>query len=158
MDKKVSFRRLRFSVPNADVSVIEWIDAQANLSASIRELIKDSIRRNGIMDATCMRVEQRGAVGRPRKEMGQSVLEPVASVNTADISAATIQVPVTPQPAVHSVMVSEPVAFASVPEVAANMGVATQNNAVQVNEVQPNEQDTMAMLGMPDMSAMMSRR
>lgn len=65
--KPVDYRRLRFSVPVEDVSVLEWIAYQANMSASIRALIKDEIRRNGITDATCGAVEQKKPVGRPKK-------------------------------------------------------------------------------------------
>lgn len=53
-----SFKRYRFSVPNADESVTKWIDAQSNLSHSIRELIKMAIRCNGYSDVSCYPVRQ----------------------------------------------------------------------------------------------------
>lgn len=78
------FTRYRFSVPLEDTSVREWIDAQANLSHSLRTLIRDSIRKHGMMDATCLPVEQIGKVGRPsnaelaaRKAAEQEVETPV---------------------------------------------------------------------------------
>ena len=79
--KPVDYRRLRFSVPVEDVSVLEWIAYQANMSASIRALIKDEIRRNGITDATCSVVEQKRPVGRPRK--AQEELESIETQETA---------------------------------------------------------------------------
>lgn len=65
--QNVDHNRYRFSVPKADTSVNQWIDAQGSLSHSIRELIKDHIRKYGITDATCMPVEQQARVGRPPK-------------------------------------------------------------------------------------------
>ena len=38
-------RRFRVSVPDADESVLEWIGAQSDLSASVRALIRDAIER-----------------------------------------------------------------------------------------------------------------
>lgn len=60
MPEKVpdNFKRYRFSVPNADMSVIQWIAAQSNLSFSIRELIKTAIRCNGFSDVSCYPVRQ----------------------------------------------------------------------------------------------------
>ena len=53
-----NFKRYRFSVPNADISVTQWIEAQSNLSYSIRELIKTAIRCNGFTDVSCYPVRQ----------------------------------------------------------------------------------------------------
>lgn len=53
-----NFKRYRFSVPNADTSVTQWIEAQSNLSYSIRELIKTAIRCNGFTDVSCYPVRQ----------------------------------------------------------------------------------------------------
>lgn len=66
MAAKLSFKRLRFSVPFADVSVLEWIELQGNLSYSIRALIKAYIKEHGMTDPTCDLVAEPGArVGRP---------------------------------------------------------------------------------------------
>lgn len=51
MDKTST--RFAFSVPKGDTQIINWIDAQYNLSSSIRMLIKDYIARNGIDDVSC---------------------------------------------------------------------------------------------------------
>lgn len=66
--QNVEHVRYRFSVPKADESVNSWIDAQGNLSHSIRTLIKEHIKKHGIMDATCTPVEQQARVGRPPKQ------------------------------------------------------------------------------------------
>ena len=50
------FIRYRFSVPKADKAVTQWAEAQANLSMSLRTLIRESIRQHGVIDATCMPV------------------------------------------------------------------------------------------------------
>lgn len=60
-----SFKRYRFSVPKADVSVTEWINAQANLSFSLRQLIKEHIVQHGVVDVTCMAVGKQPRPGRP---------------------------------------------------------------------------------------------
>ena len=60
-------RRFRVSVPDADESVLEWIGAQSDLSASVRALIRDAIERHGYRDATCYPVQQQPRRGRPPK-------------------------------------------------------------------------------------------
>lgn len=66
-------RRFRVSVPDADESVLEWIGAQSDLSASVRALIRDAIERNGYRDATCYPVQQQPRRGRPPKQLDQAV-------------------------------------------------------------------------------------
>ena len=61
-------RRFRVSVPDADESVLEWIGAQSDLSASVRVLIRDAIERHGYRDATCYPVQQQPRRGRPPKQ------------------------------------------------------------------------------------------
>ena len=60
-------RRFRFSVPEADESVLAWIGAQSDLSASVRSLIREAIERHGYRDATCYPVQQQPRRGRPPK-------------------------------------------------------------------------------------------
>ena len=60
-------RRFRVSVPDADESVLAWIGAQSDLSASVRTLIRDAIERHGYRDATCYPVQQQPRRGRPPK-------------------------------------------------------------------------------------------
>lgn len=60
-------RRFRVSVPEADESVLAWIGAQSDLSASVRSLIREAIERHGYRDATCYPVQQQPRRGRPLK-------------------------------------------------------------------------------------------
>lgn len=60
-------RRFRVSVPDADESVLAWIGAQSDLSASVRGLIREAIERHGYRDATCYPVQQQPRRGRPPK-------------------------------------------------------------------------------------------
>lgn len=86
-------RRFRVSVPDTDESVLTWIGAQSDLSASVRALIRESIERNGYRDATCYPVVQQPRRGRPPKntdeaedatvpEMIKPVVEPDDEVAT----------------------------------------------------------------------------
>ena len=65
-------RRFRVSVPEADESVLAWIGAQSDLSASVRSLIRDAIERHGYRDATCYPVQQQPRRGRPPKQADQA--------------------------------------------------------------------------------------
>lgn len=58
-------KRYRFTVPEQDSSVQEWLDAQLNISSSLRALIRDDIIKNGCSDVTCRVVEQGPKRGRP---------------------------------------------------------------------------------------------
>lgn len=64
-------RRFRVSVPDADESVLAWIGAQSDLSASVRSLIREAIERHGYRDATCYPVVQQPRRGRPPKSTEQ---------------------------------------------------------------------------------------
>lgn len=66
--KKAPPRRMRWSVPAADVSTNRWLDAQDDVSASLKELIRESIRRDGYVDAANAPVEQLPRRGRPPLE------------------------------------------------------------------------------------------
>ena len=61
----VASSRYRFTVPPADTSVQQWIETQDSLSASLRTIIRESIERDGYVDATCKPVEQLPRRGRP---------------------------------------------------------------------------------------------
>ena len=58
-------RRLRWSVPAADVSVNQWLDGQESISSSLRLLIRESIEREGYIDVVNKPVEQLPRRGRP---------------------------------------------------------------------------------------------
>lgn len=58
-------RRIRWSVSQADVSVLRWLDQQESISDSLRLLIRDSITRDGYIDVKNKPVEQQPRRGRP---------------------------------------------------------------------------------------------
>lgn len=58
-------RKVRWSVPAADVSVIDWLDAQHNVGNSLRTLIRESIERDGVVDVYFKPVTQQPRRGRP---------------------------------------------------------------------------------------------
>lgn len=63
---KESRRRIR--VPAKDRTVIEWMDEQEDLSASLRLVVRDYIRRYGVGDVMCQPVQQEPRRGRPPKQ------------------------------------------------------------------------------------------
>lgn len=75
--KKPTMIRYRFSVPQKDISVVEWIQNQSNVSQSIRELIKNQIKKTGYDDVTCQEVHKLGPVGRPASPKKSVENEPV---------------------------------------------------------------------------------
>ena len=85
-------RRFRVSVPDTDESVLTWIGAQSDLSASVRVLIRESIERNGYRDATCYPVVQQPRRGRPPKNTDEAenaiVPEMIKSVVESDDEVA----------------------------------------------------------------------
>ena len=85
-------RRFRFSVPEADESVLAWIGAQSDLSASVRSLIREAIERHGYRDATCYPVQQQPRRGRPPKLTDQAEqLETVDGHPIPDQIAALVE-------------------------------------------------------------------
>ncbi|GAA3257641.1 hypothetical protein Sros01_29720 [Streptomyces roseochromogenus] len=64
-------RKVRWTVPAADTSVIEWLDQQENISQSLRLLIRESIQRDGYVDVYYKPVEQLPRRGRPPLETEQ---------------------------------------------------------------------------------------
>lgn len=80
-------RRFRVSVPDADESVLAWIGAQSDLSASVRSLIREAIERHGYRDATCYPVQQQPRRGRPPKSIeltidGHPIPEQIAALES----------------------------------------------------------------------------
>lgn len=63
--KKSTVTRYRFSVPDDDISVVQWLENQHSISMSMRLLIRDAIRSTGLQDVTCIPVEQYAKRGRP---------------------------------------------------------------------------------------------
>ncbi|WP_405824251.1 hypothetical protein OG705_29240 [Streptomyces sp. NBC_00838] len=62
-------RKLRWTVPAADTSVIEWLNEQRDPSQSLRLLIRESIQRDGYIDVYYKPVEQLPRRGRPPLEV-----------------------------------------------------------------------------------------
>lgn len=58
----MDIKRIRLSIPYDDVDVMEWVNNQQNLSQSVRLLIKDFVRENGLKDAMCVSVLPEGDV------------------------------------------------------------------------------------------------
>lgn len=93
-------RRVRFSVPPADVSVGSWLDAQYSISESLRALIRDAIRRDGIVDVINRPVRQEPRRGRPPRT-GDEPADPV--IESAAEDAEPVVEPAAPSaPAVES--------------------------------------------------------
>ncbi|MGI8307012.1 hypothetical protein [Saccharopolyspora hattusasensis] len=63
-------RRLRWSVPAADISTNRWLDEQENISRSLQLLIRESIQRDGYIDVVNRPVEQLPRRGRPPQSDG----------------------------------------------------------------------------------------
>ena len=66
-----NYSRHRFTVPNEDTTVIDFINAQSNLSMSLRMLIRRYVEKDGYTDVTCARVEQLPKRGRPPKAQAE---------------------------------------------------------------------------------------
>lgn len=60
-----SSRKIKVTVPAADVSVLAWAERQASVSDSFRALVKESIRRRGYVDVVNEPVHQEPRRGRP---------------------------------------------------------------------------------------------
>lgn len=74
-------KRYRFTVPLADESVLEWCENQANLSFSLRTLVREYIAKHGMTDATCGEVVQAPRRGRPPKEDTESIETVISDTN-----------------------------------------------------------------------------
>lgn len=93
-------RRFRVSVPDADESVLAWIGAQSDLSASVRSLIREAIERHGYRDATCYPVQQQPRRGRPPKLTEQAELTVDEIVEAGAQAGETLDFMVEPKPEV----------------------------------------------------------
>lgn len=96
-------RRFRVSVPEADESVLAWIGAQSDLSASVRSLIREAIERHGYRDATCYPVQQQPRRGRPPKST--ELTDQVEQLETVDGHPIPEQIAVLVEPKMELLMV-----------------------------------------------------
>ncbi|GHB88467.1 hypothetical protein GCM10010306_099380 [Streptomyces umbrinus] len=90
-------RKVRWTVPAADTSVIEWLNEQADISQSIRLLIRESIQRDGYIDVFYKPVDQLPRRGRPPLEITEQREDDEA---TAERRPAARPVQPQPQPVV----------------------------------------------------------
>ena len=96
-------RRFRVSVPEADESVLAWIGAQSDLSASVRSLIREAIERHGYRDATCYPVQQQPRRGRPPKST--ELTEQAEQLETVDGHPIADQIAALVEPKMELLMV-----------------------------------------------------
>lgn len=73
MAKAQSYRQVRMSIPENDASVLRWLEAQSNMTLSIRLAIRQAITKYGYVDLSCLDIDK--GPGRPREPDYQ---EPVA--------------------------------------------------------------------------------
>ncbi|WP_412075480.1 hypothetical protein ACLF6K_06035 [Streptomyces xanthophaeus] len=88
-------RKVRWTVPAADTSVIEWLNEQADISQSIRLLIRESIQRDGYIDIFYKPVDQLPRRGRPPLEITEQREDDEATAERRPAAR-----PVQPQPVV----------------------------------------------------------
>ena len=50
-------QRYRFSVPEKDTDVVAWLEEQSDLSISLRILIKNFVKKEGVVDIICRPVD-----------------------------------------------------------------------------------------------------
>jgi cell division septation protein DedD len=106
----VPSRKLRVSIPAADVSVLQWLDAQASLADSLRVLIRESIQRDGYIDVAFKPVEQLPRRGRPPADIEQAQAE--GETQSAPAARGTVATP----PATHSLTTQPAASTAAQPK------------------------------------------
>ena len=87
MAKEDTNKRFRISIPLEDTSVIEWLEKQANISFSLRVLIKEAIAQDGYIDVTCRADSSMGQpkrAGRPPKKLAEDVMAYVGFAPNGD--------------------------------------------------------------------------
>ncbi|MFJ2419301.1 hypothetical protein [Streptomyces brevispora] len=92
-------RKVRWTVPAADTSVIEWLNEQADISQSIRLLIRESIQRDGYIDVFYKPVDQLPRRGRPPLEITEQREDDEATAERRP-AARPVQPQPQPQPVV----------------------------------------------------------
>ncbi|UJW28814.1 hypothetical protein L3Q67_26500 [Saccharothrix sp. AJ9571] len=151
-------RRLRWSVPAADVSTNRWLDGQENISRSLQLLIRESIQRDGYIDVVNRPVEQLPRRGRPPSATGDLADARIAERNEDGESdghhvaaeGARAQGPIRDQTAEHEARSdSKPAATISSPQV--------EHETAPPRETQPPS-TTSAPDGPLDMDAIFSNR
>lgn len=114
-------KRYRFSVPNEDESTQRWLDAQQNLSLSLRQIVRRQIEREGYVDVACRPVEQLPRRGRPPGSVSEADSPELGS------ESAQEQAPAAQEP--------EPVPAASDPQRRKKVQMDIQNLLDQTEEM-----------------------
>lgn len=94
--KRVQDHRRTFKIPPVDESTLAWVDAQYDLSLSLRALIRESIAREGIIDVANKPVAQLPRRGRPPLSdlQGTDLQDDESSLSQTDhASSATQELP-----------------------------------------------------------------
>lgn len=103
-------RRVRWSVPTADVSVNRWLDLQDSISDSVRLLIRESIQREGYVDVVNKPVGQLPRRGRPPGDANEQGGRPSAEPDDADATSGPQEAADEPSGSATDVVGSEPAA------------------------------------------------
>lgn len=143
-------RKVRWTVPGADVSVIEWLDAQENVSQSLRLLIRESIQRDGFIDVVYKPVEQLPRKGRPagsgldqedRGRLSADAGEPAEQSGSSQANSFEAEI-TTREPAVHAAPEEVQPTLAGAPE--RHLRHGAQSNQIDVAQEAQEAQDDEA--------------
>lgn len=116
-------RRLRWSVPPADVSTNRWLDEQENISRSLQLLVRESIQRDGYIDVVNRPIEQLPRRGRPPADGVDSSAPSATAVSVGPADAAPAAAPASEEPAATTVETPPVVAAPEVPAAEVNAGL-----------------------------------
>ena len=117
-------KRYRFSVPNEDESTQRWLDAQQNLSLSLRLIVRRQIEREGYIDVACRPVEQLPRRGRPPGS--------VSEADSPELGSESVQEQPSQAPAAQE---PEPTPAASDPQRRKKVQMDIQNLLDQTEEM-----------------------
>lgn len=76
----------KIDVPNGDTTVNEWMSLQDDPSASVRLLIRQHVKQNGMVDITCMPVDY-SPVGRKAAALKEMVETENETKNESDFES-----------------------------------------------------------------------
>ena len=143
--ENAKYRRVRFMVPLQDDAVLSWLNAQGNMSYSIRRLIQEYVAVYGATDVTCRPIGMGVAQG------GSPVVE--SAVDSQPIVPSGVQGVVQPQVMLSDVQQQQqPMAF-SVPQAP----VVSQPVQVPVEVLSPQVQQPVSDVGSQASSSIMKQ-
>lgn len=94
-------RRFRISVPEKDEDVIAWFEEQEEISASIRVLVKNFVKKEGVVDVMCRSVD--GPRQEVRQQEAKSIPKPQAQPSAHRQAQAPVQTRTIPKPQTQAV-------------------------------------------------------